>query len=514
MNFFNYLFKSSRSIINILFTIFIGLTFYFTLTSSNLLLNSQTTTWVTMVMLLGLVGIIIIMITDNFVKRFAHSVYQSGWLGMSVLGILLLIWQIFFVVATHPAIGFDVNMLHRAWINPNQADVRGYFSQNYNNLPILLLQNWVLTKFHSTSWLIIDFVTLLLVDLSALINIVTMYLASKDKVKLLWYLQIIFLAFFPMIIIPYTDTWVLPSVSLILLGFVGMSNQNLNLIYRILFSVIAGVATAITYYIKPSGIIPAIAFVIIGIIYLCNKINKKRLLKAFCLLLFLLGSGAATFVLGQNIISNQEYISIDKSLEIPSIHFINMGMSGTTGAYNPHDALMMAKLPKKQDKIEYSKKMIRKRLKQRGFWGYISFLIKKQGYNTADGTFGWLGEGTFIFTKTPASTWKWWAQTFTYPNGKNVSVFRFISQLIWIFLIGVLLFGWKYHDLISDGLRLSLIGGFLFLLIFEGGRSRYLIQFLPSIMILVLILWQSSREIITKILLATGLKKMEVSQNA
>lgn len=341
-----------------------------------------------------------------------------------------------------------------------------------------------------------------------------MYLASKDKVKLLWYLQIVFLAFFPMIIIPYTDTWVLPSVSLILLGFVGMSNQNLNLIYRILFSVIAGVATAITYYIKPSGIIPAIAFVIIGIIYLCNKINKKRLLKAFCLLLFLLGSGAATFVLGQNIISNQEYISIDKSLEIPSIHFINMGMSGTTGAYNPHDALMMAKLPKKQDKIEYSKKMIRKRLKQRGFWGYISFLIKKQGYNTADGTFGWLGEGTFIFTKTPASTWKWWAQTFTYPNGKNVSVFRFISQLIWIFLIGVLLFGWKYHDLISDGLRLSLIGGFLFLLIFEGGRSRYLIQFLPSIMILVLILWQSSREIITKILLATGLKKMEVSQNA
>ena len=158
-------------------------------------------------------------------------------------------------------------MLHRAWINPNQADVRGYFSQNYNNLPILLLQNWVLTKFHSTSWLIIDFVTLLLVDLSALINIVTMYLASKDKVKLLWYLQIVFLAFFPMIIIPYTDTWVLPSVSLILLGFVGMSNQNLNLIYRILFSVIAGVATAITYYIKPSGIIPAIAFVIIGIIY-------------------------------------------------------------------------------------------------------------------------------------------------------------------------------------------------------------------------------------------------------
>ena len=514
MNFFNYLFKSSRSIINILFTIFIGLTFYFTLTSSNLLLNSQTTTWVTMVMLLGLVGIIIIMITDNFVKRFARSVYQSGWLGMLVLGILLLIWQIFFIVATHPAIGFDVNMLHQAWINPNQAKVRGYFSQNYNNLPILLLQNWILTKFHSTSWLVIDSVTLFLVNLSALINIVTMYLVSKDKVRLLWYLQIIFLAFFPMIIIPYTDTWVLPSVSLILLGFVGMSSHSFNLIYRILFSVMAGVATVITYYIKPSGIIPAIAFIIVGIVYLCNKPDKKSLLRASCLLVFLFGSGATTFVLGQNIISNQKYVSIDKSLEIPSIHFVNMGMSGTTGAYNPHDALMMAKLPKKQDKIAYSKKMIRKRLKQRGLLGYISFLIRKQGYNTADGTFGWLGEGTFIFTKTPASNWKWWAQTFTYPAGKNVSVFRFISQLIWISLIGILFFGWKYHDLVSDGLRLSLIGGFLFLLIFEGGRSRYLIQFLPSIIILIPIVWQSSKETIAKILLTTGLKKMEVSQNA
>lgn len=178
--------------------------------------------------------------------------------------------------------------------------------------------------------------------------------------------------------------------------------------------------------------------------------------------MFLFGSGAITFVLGQNIISNQKYVSIDKSLEIPSIHFVNMGMSGTTGAYNPHDALMMAKLPKKQDKIAYSKKMIRKRLKQRGFGGYISFLIRKQGYNTADGTFGWLGEGTFIFTKIPASNWKWWAQTFTYPDGKNVSVFRFISQLIWISLVGILFSDGSIMILIVMGCAFLLLEDFYF----------------------------------------------------
>lgn len=40
--------------------------------------------------------------------------------------------------------------------------------------------------------------------------------------------------------------------------------------------------------------------------------------------------------------------------------------------------------------------MLFKRLKQLGIFGYIKFIIKKQGNNTADGTFGWLKEGHFF----------------------------------------------------------------------------------------------------------------------
>ncbi|WP_081780100.1 hypothetical protein [Ligilactobacillus apodemi] len=42
----------------------------------------------------------------------------------------------------------------------------------------------------------------------------------------------------------------------------------------------------------------------------------------------------------------------------------------------------------------------------------------------------------------------------------------------------------KQTDPIVQMLKLTLIGGFLYLLLFEGGRSRYMIQFLPSLLIL------------------------------
>jgi len=41
-------------------------------------------------------------------------------------------------------------------------------------------------------------------------------------------------------------------------------------------------------------------------------------------------------------------------------------------------------------------------------------------------------------------------------------------------------------------LRLTIIGAFLFLLLFEGGRSRYLIQYLPAFLILGTLSFQYS----------------------
>lgn len=57
---------------------------------------------------------------------------------------------------------------------------------------------------------------------------------------------------------------------------------------------------------------------------------------------------------------------------------------------------------------------------------------------------------------------------------------------------GIDSFGSRSRKKIIQVLRLATIGGFLFLLLFEGGRSRYLIQFLPLFLISASLLAKSS----------------------
>lgn len=75
-------------------------------------------------------------------------------------------------------------------------------------------------------------------------------------------------------------------------------------------------------------------------------------------------------------------------------------------------------------------------------------------------------------------------KNFIYLYGRHISDFRFAAQLWWISLLVIIAIGFGPQDNLIQILRLSLIGGFMFLLLFEGGRSRYLIQYLPCLLLL------------------------------
>jgi hypothetical protein len=68
----------------------------------------------------------------------------------------------------------------------------------------------------------------------------------------------------------------------------------------------------------------------------------------------------------------------------------------------------------------------------------------------------------------------------------NREIYRYFSQILWVgisFLVfSFSLISFNYQKLFYFWLKLSLIGSFLFLLIFEGGSSRYLIQFFPFLL--------------------------------
>lgn len=58
--------------------------------------------------------------------------------------------------------------------------------------------------------------------------------------------------------------------------------------------------------------------------------------------------------------------------------------------------------------------------------------------------------------------------------------YKFFPQIIWVVALILILFATigDSHETLQL-LKYTVVGGFMFLLLFEGGRSRYLIQFLP-----------------------------------
>ena len=126
-----------------------------------------------------------------------------------------------------------------------------------------------------------------------------------------------------------------------------------------------------------------------------------------------------------------------------------------------------------------------------GLGGYVKFLVQKQINNTADGSFGWANEGKYLydpFVKNLNKIEKHIRILFMHKNANqnyliadtNISGYKFFPQIVWVVALLFMLLasiGDSFETI--QLLKYTIVGGFIFLLLFEGGRSRYLIQFLP-----------------------------------
>lgn len=483
--------------INFFWRTLFALTLYFAWTSPNIILGDNSTfgtstTWLTTYAIIFTLALISSIIIFPRIKKFFYFIFvKEQYVTAPILFITVIILQILFVYYVHPASGFDVGALHYGASDAKHTlntNIISYYSQNLNNLPMLLLMSKLVVLFNQNSWIFFDYITLFMVDISAILNLFSIALVKHKAIGTAIYMHVLWLITFPVIIITYTDAWVMPFVSLYIMCYCLLNKKNTTTILKVIAALFLGIIVIFAYFIKPSSIIPAIAIIIIETLNLIKsprKLNSKKIIVVIIFLLIIVSTSATTFKITNDRIQNQTYIKIQKWRSIPAIHFMSMGVYGN-GGYDAKQALEMAMLPTKKQKTEYSKKMLFKRLKQLGIFGYIKFIIKKQGNNTADGTFGWLKEGHFFrenqkpTTKTISGKLK----NFIYLYGRNIADFRFMAQAWWIFVLSTIALGyesWKFRDF----LKLSLVGGFLFLLLFEGGRSRYIIQYLPVILLLV-----------------------------
>ncbi|MFT8469923.1 MAG: TIGR03766 family XrtG-associated glycosyltransferase [Oenococcus sp.] len=484
-------FNQGNKLIFVLFSFFIFVTLYFAIVSPNLVLGDtpagDRTTWVSVLFLILVVAAAVALFVDERVRRlFVFVFIKRRLLTSSLLLALVICGQVVFVWLIHPAIGFDPGAIHQALTDTSSNELRAYFSLSTNNVMLMLTQHQMAVFFSNTSWLLFDWISLFFVDLSALINIVIIAILDRKKIANVIYIQAVWLVLFPMIVVPYSDTWVLPWVSLYILSYCIIFYSKFNLLLRILSAILGGFALSMTYLLKPSAIVPFIAILLVEFLFLFNKnqaVRSRRVLSLLLISLLLFVSSAASYVTLQHANISETYMKVDWSRSMPPIHFISMGMSGK-GGYNPKDNIAMAELPTKKEKTDYSVKLLKQRLGRMGPFGYAKFLLYKQNNNASDGTFAWLIEGHFMSAKPNAKGFKGVLQSFVYPGGKHLGDFRYIAQFIWIIWLALIAFGWRNKAKFTQMLRLAIVGGFLYLLIFEGGRSRYLIQFLPAYILL------------------------------
>lgn len=473
-------FSFLKKTINIVFLIWMILIFIGSIRSTHLNITAVSPKLFTLIILF--VISVVIYFVSNSIKTFIKNKVIPGLLNyklilLSIWSLLLIIGQIIFIDQTTTTIGFDVGGVVGQVIYG--TSMPNYFSYNPNNLPLLFLENFWGSHF-GANWVSFNVMSLLSTDLGFIITILTARYINKNSMYTTWLLSLLLLGCFPYIIVPYTDVLVLPLVSLAFLGYL-IAKKNNNLYIKSLGSLLIGIFGTLSFLLKPSSVIFIIAIILVEIFYLLFKNKKVKVFYIISILLVSFGSAFGVKQVYNSYLHDQQYIKVNPSMKKPPELFLAMGMVGN-GGYNPPLTDEINSLKTQHEKKSVAIKHIKDTLHNYGPFGYLQFALKKNTNNTSNGAFGWLQEGNFILA--PATNR---LQQLVYPNGSHLLDYFFISQIVWIILLVILTLGYKSPQKLESIimiLKLSIIGSLMYLLLFEGGRSRYLIQFLPQIILL------------------------------
>ncbi|MBB1122707.1 hypothetical protein H5S41_01830 [Limosilactobacillus sp. Lr3000] len=397
---------------------------------------------------------------------------------------LTVIWQLLLVIGLSGNTTWDPSIITTLAANKSITSwYPDYFSYNPNNIFLLVLERIINNSLHligitsySAFIMILGMISYFLIDVSIFILFIALKRIFNCQVSILsgiftWFL----LALSPLGVIPYSD------ILAFLISCLFLYLYSLSVNYQVIVSV--GILSGIAFLVKPSLIIFDVALLIVK---LFDLKQAKKPLKA--IIIFSL-SFLIIYVPFNAYKSHNSIVRIDSTKAIPANHFIAMGMIGT-GGYNNEDVLANHKIKNLQERKKYNNRVIIKRLKKFGVAGYIKFLVLKQINNTSDAGFGWGMDA---------------GQNYLMPFGEKISIqritrkiylnnqsfveinwngWKIVNQLVWTLALAFMIVATIKANNDSLILKLTILGGFVFLLLFEGGRSRYLIQFLPYLIAL------------------------------
>jgi integral membrane protein (TIGR03766 family) len=490
-----YVSKLVKNLIVALFLIFAFLWIVNVLQNAVLLPQNLTFFW-TKVLFSGMLVTVLVLIFPLGKKLF----YQIGnflqrykWVFFSIAVVL----QAVLVIYGTTEYWADVYALFHS-ATGSAKDINSlYFSRYPNNLFLFYIYKfftWPISGFYK--YLILNLVNALAVDLAFILFYRVMKSFLDNLVATFgFYFFLLVLGLSPYILMPYSDTFSLPfSVLMMSFGLRILQERRVSTGDWILF-LFSGV---IAFLLKPSTIIPVIALILVYALFIKEKGHLKTIGILFALLVGMFGIVKSSMF----VLENYGPVHIQQGRSIPMTHFVMMGLNkgeqpgSYLGGWNLADFENTVSNESTDAMSNYNKKVIVDRLKNFGVLGYAKFLLEKERATTQDGDF--TANPELMIAKSeinPTSKTKvsGWIADHLYPRGVSFNTYRIYAQILFVLLsLGVLFAAvfTRATDVAVTFFKLSVLGGILFLLIFEGGRGRYLIQFMPYFVILSSIGWE------------------------
>lgn len=414
----------------------------------------------------------------------AWSHRRIGWITFAMF-VLVVAVQITVLLTIKADQMSDAWILQQG-IKGNQGIIGGIdaYLSRYPNNQLLFFAEVLLSKLVKDYGFVLQIINLIAVDVAIILfGVLANLLSNSKRVGFLaTIVGLYFLGIQPIFLLVYSDTLSLAPMLLANI-FILLSTKNHRLKFQIIYGIAGGFFFALSVALRPSTAVFMIAMVLIGILNL--KILKKIVpfLILFVITFGLVGFGFKTYE------RNQTSYTIDPTRAYPPSSWLLIGSSGDEndpdawhGAFNLEDLKTTDDASKEPGTSEKLFKDYVARLKERGLYSAFKLYFVKYKDTTDTGVVGYHRDGLWLRGHFDKSGLSRFIQNIFNETGTNRPYFNFLIQLLYIPIVLLIIVGINRINSKSvkmSFLLLSFVGGATFLLLFESGGTKYLIQYLP-----------------------------------
>ena len=432
---------------------------------------------------------------QNFLKKVVALVYRYRYLSFFAL----LIYQLEIILSNIVLVYGDTTAIIS---NIRGQDASNYFSAFPNNL---LYGLYVKGLYHLVSMkylvLIQELINVLVLDISILVFANTIDKNFGRRLAAIYFtLSILLIGIHPQFLSTYSDYWSYFTATFVCITIIKMIVGEVKLSDYISLVFFIGLG----YMVRPTIVIYVIALSFALLFRVILKFDRQVTVKVTKGLLVLV-IGLVVSMCMLTAIKKANILTFKSGYDKNIAYFFDLGLTSTGATH--------AELPAKALDInspdEVVEPLIKKDIKVRLQHYQLKQLFTKFKIAFQEGNLGWRIEQPLsvlkfqknqVTSKFIDSKFGQKIRSYLFFQGNNFANLDFFLQIIWI----VIIYGIIYQlfsiikgnnfSMIQLFLALSILGAFMYLMLFEAGRSRYLISFLPVLSLMSAFGYQAKEE--------------------